>query len=71
MNPAGPSKGTSPLGRFAVHTTTTCGSQASMYGKCILASYTDVRKDMCKAEFALFAQCLRQAVRAQFLSFVD
>ncbi|KAJ7074206.1 hypothetical protein C8F01DRAFT_950612, partial [Mycena amicta] len=56
------SKTTSPLRRFAAHTTTTCASQASVYGKCILASYTDVSKDMCQAEFALFAQCLRQAV---------
>ncbi|KAF7323689.1 hypothetical protein MKEN_00589800 [Mycena kentingensis (nom. inval.)] len=60
--PASSTKAVSPLRRFAAHTTTTCASQASVYGKCILASYTDVKQDMCKEEFALFAQCLRQAM---------
>ncbi|KAJ6461977.1 hypothetical protein DFH09DRAFT_1228567 [Mycena vulgaris] len=51
-----------PLGRFALHSTTTCSFQASVYGKCILATYTDVTKDVCKAEFAKFAVCLREAM---------
>jgi len=54
---------TRPLQRLAIHSTTTCAGQASAYGKCILATYTDVRKDACKEEFAKFGQCLREAVR--------
>ncbi|KAF8217812.1 hypothetical protein K438DRAFT_12057 [Mycena galopus ATCC 62051] len=50
------------LGRLAVHSTATCSVQASVYGKCILATYTDVTKDVCKDEFAKFAKCLREAV---------
>ncbi|KAJ3758205.1 hypothetical protein EV361DRAFT_836246 [Lentinula raphanica] len=56
---------TKPLKRLAVHATTTCAEQASVYGKCILATYTDVRKDICKAEFDKFGRCLREAVRVQ------
>jgi hypothetical protein len=51
-----------PLKRFAYASTVTCSSQASVYGKCIAASYMDVRKDMCKEEFAKFAECLRMTV---------
>ena len=51
-----------PLRRFAFHSTTTCATQASEYGKCILKNYTDVRKDACKEEFAKFGACLRTAV---------
>ncbi|KAF5376721.1 hypothetical protein D9615_007802 [Tricholomella constricta] len=43
-----------PLKKFALHSTSTCSARASVYGKCILAGYTDVRKDMCKEEFAQF-----------------
>ncbi|KAI0074166.1 hypothetical protein K474DRAFT_1573434, partial [Panus rudis PR-1116 ss-1] len=53
---------TTPLRRLAVASTTTCATQASAYGKCILATYTDVRKDACKDEFAKFGACLREAV---------
>lgn len=52
----------SPLKKFAYATTVTCSVQASTYGKCITANYMDVRKDMCKEEFARFAECLRTAV---------
>ncbi|KAH0827804.1 hypothetical protein J3R83DRAFT_3429 [Lanmaoa asiatica] len=58
-------KSTSPLKRLALHSTTTCSSQATAYGKCIVATYTDVRKDCCKHEFEKFGQCLRQAVCPQ------
>ncbi|KAJ7322852.1 hypothetical protein DFH08DRAFT_351882 [Mycena albidolilacea] len=51
-----------PLARLALHSTATCAVQASGYGKCILATYTDVTKDVCKDEFALFAKCLREAM---------
>lgn len=55
-----------PLKRFAYASTTTCATQASEYGKCIVATYTDVRKDACKAEFEKFGACLRAAVRVWF-----
>ncbi|KAH9930384.1 hypothetical protein B0H21DRAFT_699987 [Amylocystis lapponica] len=51
-----------PLRRLAVHSTSTCSAHASAYGKCILATYTDVKKDACKEEFAKFGACLREAV---------
>ncbi|GLB37484.1 putative mitochondrial respiratory chain complex I assembly [Lyophyllum shimeji] len=55
-----------PLKRFALHTTSTCASQASVYGKCIVANYTDVQKDMCKEEFAQFKRCLRNAMKRKW-----
>ncbi|KAF8195766.1 hypothetical protein K438DRAFT_1586676 [Mycena galopus ATCC 62051] len=58
-----------PLGRLAFHSTATCSVQASVYGKCILATYTDVTKDVCKDEFAKFAKCLREAVGLSSLLF--
>ncbi|KAH7913898.1 hypothetical protein BJ138DRAFT_1001269 [Hygrophoropsis aurantiaca] len=51
-----------PLRQLALHSTTTCSAQASAYGKCILATYTDVKKDVCKEEFEKFGQCLRTSV---------
>lgn len=56
---------TTPLRRLALHSTTTCSATASAYGKCILATYTDVHKDTCKEEFAKFGACLREAVSNQ------
>ncbi|EIM83107.1 uncharacterized protein STEHIDRAFT_32974, partial [Stereum hirsutum FP-91666 SS1] len=53
---------TTPLKRLALHSTTTCAVQASVYGQCILASMTEVSKDSCKAEFDKFGACLREAV---------
>ncbi|KIK67373.1 hypothetical protein GYMLUDRAFT_867582 [Collybiopsis luxurians FD-317 M1] len=55
-----------PLKRLAFHATTTCAEHASVYGKCILATYTDVHKDICKDEFAKFGQCLRQAMKRKW-----
>jgi len=54
---------TTPLRRLAVASTTTCAKEASDYGKCVVATYTDVHKDTCKAEFERFGACLRQTVR--------
>ena len=51
-----------PLKRLALHSTVTCSVQATEYGKCILATYTDIRKDACREEFAKFGACLREAV---------
>ncbi|KAI0058068.1 hypothetical protein BV25DRAFT_1811305 [Artomyces pyxidatus] len=56
------STATTPLRRLALHSTTTCATHASAYGKCIVATYTDVQKDTCKAEFEKFGACLREAV---------
>ncbi|KAJ7484529.1 hypothetical protein FB451DRAFT_996727, partial [Mycena latifolia] len=55
-------KATTPLSRLALHSAITCSVQATTYGKCVLATYTDVSKDVCKEEFAKFALCLREAV---------
>lgn len=57
---------TTPLRRFAQHSTGTCAVQASAYGKCILGTYNDVRKDSCREEFARFGACLREAVSTPF-----
>ncbi|KAJ6491395.1 hypothetical protein C8R47DRAFT_976764 [Mycena vitilis] len=57
-----PTTAKTPLGRLALHSTATCSVQATSYGKCVLATYTDVTKDVCKDEFARFAKCLREAV---------
>jgi hypothetical protein len=56
-----------PLRRLAVASTTTCAKEASDYGKCIVATYTDVHKDTCKAEFDKFGACLRQTVRCKLV----
>jgi hypothetical protein len=54
---------TTPLRRLAFHSTSTCATQASAYGQCILLTYKDVKRDVCKEEFAKFGRCLREAVR--------
>ncbi|OAX43324.1 hypothetical protein K503DRAFT_681420 [Rhizopogon vinicolor AM-OR11-026] len=51
-----------PLRQLALHSTTTCSAHATAYAKCILLTYTDVRKDSCKREFDKFGQCLRETV---------
>ena len=60
---AGVTPGLTPLRRFAAAATTTCAAQANAYGQCVLATYTDIRKDSCKAEFDKFGECMRQVVR--------
>ncbi|KAF5317091.1 hypothetical protein D9611_003831 [Ephemerocybe angulata] len=57
------SKPARPIARLAYHSTVTCAAQASVYGKCITASYLDVSKDMCSAEFAKFKACLRESMK--------
>lgn len=57
-----------PLRRLALHSTTTCSTTASAYGKCILATYMDVQKDTCKEEFEKFGKCMREAVRNMLIS---
>ncbi|KXN92476.1 hypothetical protein AN958_08035 [Leucoagaricus sp. SymC.cos] len=51
-----------PLKKFAYASTVTCSTQASAYGKCIAFNYMDIRRDICKEEFAKFAECMRTTV---------
>ncbi|PCH43677.1 hypothetical protein WOLCODRAFT_103967 [Wolfiporia cocos MD-104 SS10] len=55
-----------PLRRLALHSTSTCSAQASAYGKCILGTYTDIKKDACKDEFVKFGACLREAMKRKW-----
>ncbi|KAI0051793.1 hypothetical protein FA95DRAFT_1484523 [Auriscalpium vulgare] len=72
MQPTARVASSTPLRRLAVHSTTTCAEQSVAYGKCIVATYTDVQKDSCKAEFEKFGACLREAVRVHaFLTCVQ
>ncbi|RDB24992.1 hypothetical protein Hypma_007859 [Hypsizygus marmoreus] len=63
---AATSQQTTPLRQLALHSTSTCASEASVYGKCIVATYTDVKKDICKEEFAKFGECLRKAMKRKW-----
>ncbi|GBE80985.1 hypothetical protein SCP_0307080 [Sparassis crispa] len=65
MQPAATSS-LSPLRRLALHSTTTCSVQASAYGKCILATYVDVKQDACKEEFTRFGACVREAMKRKW-----
>ena len=51
-----------PIARLAYASTVTCAAPASAYGKCIAASYMDVTKGMCEAEFKVFRECVKTAV---------
>ncbi|KAI0798716.1 hypothetical protein BC629DRAFT_1734173 [Irpex lacteus] len=66
LNTSATTTATTPLRRLALHSTTTCATQASEYGKCILKTYTDVRKDACAEEFAKFGACLRTAMKRKW-----
>ncbi|KAK7692729.1 hypothetical protein QCA50_004362 [Cerrena zonata] len=57
---------TTPLRRLAVASTVNCSTEASAYGKCILQTYTDMKKDACKEEFAKFGACLRQTMKRKW-----
>ena len=57
-----------PLKRLAYHSTATCSAQAAVYGKCIVATYTDVTKGVCRDEFLYFKRCLEKAVCSIFQS---
>jgi hypothetical protein len=54
---------TTGLRRLACHSTTSCSAQASAYGKCIFATFTDVKKKICEEEFAQFRKCVAEVVR--------
>jgi hypothetical protein len=40
------------------------GGQAKAYGQCVVRAAEGIRQDICQAEFAAFAACVRQALRA-------
>jgi len=65
-SPSATATATKPLQRLAFHSTSTCASQAATYGKCILATYTDVKKDACAEQFAEFGKCLRTAMKRKW-----
>lgn len=62
MQSTASSTAATPLRRLAIASTTTCAKEASEYGKCVVATYTDVHKDKCKTEFEKFGACLRKTV---------
>ncbi|ODM18603.1 hypothetical protein SI65_05220 [Aspergillus cristatus] len=47
---------TRPIDKFA-KATAKCSVEAAAYGKCILADYTSVHKDMCAKEFLKLKDC--------------
>ena len=47
---------TRPIEKFAV-AVAKCSTEASIYGKCIVADYNNVRKDMCLNEFMRLKDC--------------
>ena len=55
-----------PLKRLVYHSSMTCSAQATVYGRCIVATYTDVTKDVCIDEFLSFKRCLEKAVCSFF-----
>ncbi|KZS98316.1 hypothetical protein SISNIDRAFT_139023 [Sistotremastrum niveocremeum HHB9708] len=60
------SQSTTPLKRLAAACTTSCAVQAKEYGQCILASYTDVKRDMCAPEFAKFKNCVQTVMKRKW-----
>ncbi|EMD58810.1 hypothetical protein COCSADRAFT_165065 [Bipolaris sorokiniana ND90Pr] len=40
-----------------------CSKESSLYGKCILADYNNVRKDMCINEFMKLKECYLKAYK--------
>ena len=54
-------KDTQPLKTLA-KASKSCAGQSAAYGKCIAASYHDVSKDMCQAEFAAFKDCVQVGI---------
>ncbi|EEQ32030.1 conserved hypothetical protein [Microsporum canis CBS 113480] len=53
---------TRPIEKFA-QATAKCSAEATVYGKCILADYTAVSKDMCAKEFMKLKDCFLAAAK--------
>ncbi|KAF2227540.1 hypothetical protein BDZ85DRAFT_181641, partial [Elsinoe ampelina] len=47
---------TSPLEKFST-SVAKCSVEGAAYGKCVVAEYTNVRKDMCLQEFLRLKNC--------------
>ncbi|KAJ0424836.1 hypothetical protein BJX62DRAFT_200610 [Aspergillus germanicus] len=55
-----PSTRTRPIEKFA-KATSKCAVEAAAYGKCIVADYQGVHKDMCAKEFMKLKDCFLAA----------
>ncbi|KAB8237352.1 hypothetical protein BDV23DRAFT_182946 [Aspergillus alliaceus] len=55
-----PSTRTRPIEKFA-KATSKCSVEAAAYGKCIVADYNSVHKDMCAKEFMKLKDCFLAA----------
>ncbi|KAL3479816.1 hypothetical protein BJX99DRAFT_221840 [Aspergillus californicus] len=51
---------TRPIEKFA-KATSKCSVEAAVYGKCIVADYQGVQKDMCAKEFMKLKDCFLAA----------
>ncbi|KAJ5097465.1 hypothetical protein N7456_008186 [Penicillium angulare] len=51
---------TRPVEKFA-KTTAQCSVEAAAYGKCVVADYSSVHKDMCAKEFLRLKDCFLAA----------
>ncbi|OQE15414.1 hypothetical protein PENSTE_c028G05328 [Penicillium steckii] len=51
---------TRPVEKFA-KATAQCSAQAAAYGKCVVADYNSVHKDMCAKEFMKLKDCVMAA----------
>ncbi|RAK73640.1 uncharacterized protein BO72DRAFT_436890 [Aspergillus fijiensis CBS 313.89] len=51
-----PSTRTRPIEKFA-KATAKCSAEAAAYGKCVVADYNAVHKDMCAREFMKLKDC--------------
>ncbi|KAL7411896.1 hypothetical protein BDY24DRAFT_416800 [Mrakia frigida] len=50
-----------PIRSFAA-ATKECSASSQAYGECIMKSYKDVEKGMCKEEFGLFKGCVEKVM---------
>ncbi|KAI6086639.1 hypothetical protein F4821DRAFT_238211 [Hypoxylon rubiginosum] len=49
-----------PIQKFAA-SVSQCSAEATIYGKCIVADYNSVHKDMCANEFLKLKDCFLRA----------
>ena len=42
-----------------------CPEDISKYGLCIVKNYSDINKDVCKAEFLKLKKCFQKAVKSR------
>lgn len=51
-----------PIEKFA-QAVAKCSAEAAAYGKCVVAEYNSVRKDMCAKEFMKLKDCYLAAAK--------